>query len=174
MDVQLHRKQRLRELIEHNCGNVIAVFAERIERNDSYVSRMLYPPEKAGAKPIADKMMRVIEAAFGLSRAWLDLPLGAELPNPESPTAISRHKALWQEDKKLAQHKVNEARKPLNEQPANEQQTALEEASSLLIKMSPEGRKNSIAYLRFMLTQHPGITPSSGGERDSIPHQKAA
>lgn len=80
MDVQLHRKQRLRELMNHHCGGVIAVLAEKISRNESYVSRMFYPPDKAGAKPIADKMMLVIESAFGLERAWLDMPLGYGLP----------------------------------------------------------------------------------------------
>lgn len=79
MDVQTHRKQRLRELINVACGGIIAVLASRIDRDESYVSRMLYPPGKAGAKPIADKMMLVIEQAFRLPRAWLDMPLGTDL-----------------------------------------------------------------------------------------------
>lgn len=76
MDVQAHRKQRLRELMALRCDNTIARLAEKIERAESYVSRMLYPMDKPGAKPIADKMSRVIESAFNLERAWLDMPLG--------------------------------------------------------------------------------------------------
>jgi hypothetical protein len=83
MDVQRHRKQRLRELIDHSCGSVIAAFASQISRSDSYASRMLYPPDKPGQKPIADKMMLVIERAFELDRAWLDLPMGSKLPPME-------------------------------------------------------------------------------------------
>lgn len=86
MDVQLHRKQRLRELMNHFCGGVIAVLAEKISRNESYVSRMFYPPDKAGAKPIADKMMLVIESTFGLERAWLDKPLGYGIPQDSGAT----------------------------------------------------------------------------------------
>jgi hypothetical protein len=83
MDTQSHRKQRLRELINATSMGVISVFAAVIGRDDSYVSRMLYPMEKAGAKPIADKMMLVIEEAFKLPRAWLDMPLGAALPQSD-------------------------------------------------------------------------------------------
>lgn len=58
----------------------MAVLAQKIERSESYVQRMFYPPEKAGSKPVGDKMMRLIEAAFDLPRAWLDLPLRAAMP----------------------------------------------------------------------------------------------
>lgn len=50
----------------------------------------------------------------------------------------------------------------------------VQEAATLLLKMSPAGREQALAYLRFMATQHAAQPPSSGGERDSIPHQKAA
>lgn len=173
MDVQVHRKQRLRELIEHSCGNVIAAFAEKIERNESYVSRMLYPSEKAGAKPIGDKMMRVIEDAFGLSRAWIDLPLGTELPEVGPSTDLSSRTEQWPDHIQPAQHQVNEIANSLTLS-AEDHQNLMRETSSLLLKMSPEGRKNSIEYMKFMVTQHPVILPHAGGERDSIPHQKAA
>ena len=81
MDTQSHRKLRLRELIDAQCDGVISAFAARIDTAESYVSRMLYPVGKAGGKPIADKMMLRIESAFSLPRAWLDMPLGAALPN---------------------------------------------------------------------------------------------
>jgi hypothetical protein len=76
MDVQVHRKRRLRELIDAKYDGVIARFADKIGRSNSYVARMLYPMDKAGAKPIADRLMLAIEEAFGLERAWLDRPLG--------------------------------------------------------------------------------------------------
>ena len=50
----------------------------------------------------------------------------------------------------------------------------LREANTLLSQMSRAGREQAIAYLRFMATQHAAKTPSAGGERDSIPHQKEA
>lgn len=76
MDVQAHRKLRLRELINDQCEGVIARFADKVMRSESYIARMLYPMDKPGAKPIADKLMLAIEHAFGLERAWLDKPLG--------------------------------------------------------------------------------------------------
>ncbi len=91
MDTQTHRKLRLRELIDATCSGVIATFAARIGRDDSYVARMLYPADKAGAKPIADKLMLAIEKAFNLPRAWLDLPLGSPVPaqNADNPSSFN-------------------------------------------------------------------------------------
>lgn len=81
MDVQTHRKQRLRELIDSRCDGVIARCADKVMRSESYIARMLYPMDKPGAKPIADKLMLAIEQAFDLERAWLDKPLGYGLPS---------------------------------------------------------------------------------------------
>lgn len=80
MDKYEQRRLRLRELIDTACGGKIADFAARIERSDSYASRMLYADDKKGRKRIGDDMMVVIEEKFNLPRAWLDLPLGADLP----------------------------------------------------------------------------------------------
>lgn len=89
MDTQSHRKLRLRELIDHACGGFISVMAAKIGKADSYVSRMLYSPDKKGAKPVGDKMMLAIEAAFELERAWLDMPLGYDLPLAPSPPPVT-------------------------------------------------------------------------------------
>lgn len=86
MDIQRHRKTRLRELIDHCCHGSIAEMAKKIDRSDSYVGRMLYPPDKAGAKPIGDKLMQAIEQEFGLSRAWLDMPCGTDIPGKTPAT----------------------------------------------------------------------------------------
>ena len=87
MDVQTHRKARLRELIQARFGGVIARFAEAIDRNESYVSRMLYPSDKSGSKPIADKIMLVMEEALNLERAWLDKPMGYDLGEEGAPAS---------------------------------------------------------------------------------------
>jgi len=80
MDIQTHRKQRLRELMDYYCAGKIRNLAEKIARTDSYVGRMFYAPSKRGAKPVGDKMSLVIEGAFTLERAWLDKPLGYGIP----------------------------------------------------------------------------------------------
>lgn len=92
MDIQTHRKLRLRELIDHSCGGYISVMAAKIERADTYIARMLYPVDKKGAKPVGDKMMLDIEAAFGLERAWFDKPMGHALPGTPA-TAAELHVA---------------------------------------------------------------------------------
>lgn len=46
--------------------------ARRIGRDSSYVSRMLYPPDKKGVKRIGDDLVEAIEAAFQLPRGTLD------------------------------------------------------------------------------------------------------
>lgn len=88
MELAEHRKNRLRELMDHTCEGKIAELARRIERSDNYVSRMLYPVGKPQEKPIADKMQRVIEAAFALPRGWFDMPMGTALPGQTQNTPI--------------------------------------------------------------------------------------
>lgn len=105
MEIELHRKARLRELLDHSCGGVIAVLAQKIERNDSYVSRMLYPPNKAGAKPVGDKMMRVIEKAFSLPRAWFDMPMHSALPGAD-PVPSNNSVRLLAPDPGVEAHRV--------------------------------------------------------------------
>lgn len=80
MDKYEQRRLRLKELIDVACNRKISVFAAKIERSDSYASRMLYPADKNGVKRIGDDMMVVIEEKFNLPRAWLDMPLGTALP----------------------------------------------------------------------------------------------
>lgn len=105
MNVQEHRKQRLRELMSLYCNGKIKVLADRLERAESYVSRMLYPVDKAGSKPIADRMSMVIETAFDLERAWLDKPLGYGIPGaqqggahaaePDIGAAVMAERMTW-------------------------------------------------------------------------------
>ena len=72
MDKYERRRERLAQLIQSRCGGVSALFARTIERDASYVARMLYPEGKPGRKRIADDMMEIIEKAFDLPRGWLD------------------------------------------------------------------------------------------------------
>lgn len=97
-------------------------------------------------------------AAFGVTPEWLASGKGPKYPGQE------RQKAFTCEQPPAHYHTETTATTdPL-----------VQEASSLLLKMSPAGREQCLAYLRFMATQHAVQPSSSGGERDSIPHQKAA
>lgn len=58
------RRNWVARLIETECGGIKADFARKIGKDSSYVARMLYEPDKDGAKAIGEDMMRVIVAAF--------------------------------------------------------------------------------------------------------------
>lgn len=66
------RRKRVAELIERDFNGVIAKFAKKIEREPSYVGRMLYEPGKKGRKNISDKLIDVIETKCKLPAGWLD------------------------------------------------------------------------------------------------------
>lgn len=72
MDKYERRRLRLLALRDERCDGKSAVLARKIEREASYVTRMLYPEGKAGRKRISDDMMEIIEKAFDLPRGWLD------------------------------------------------------------------------------------------------------
>jgi hypothetical protein len=63
---QIEEARRLwvAKLVETECNGVKADFARKIGKDASYVARMLYEPEKDGAKAIGEDMMRAIMAAF--------------------------------------------------------------------------------------------------------------
>lgn len=72
MDKYEKRRLRLIELRDEFCDGNASKLARKIEREPSYVSRMLWPGEKPGRKRIADDMIEVIENAFELPRGWMD------------------------------------------------------------------------------------------------------
>lgn len=72
MDKYEKRRQRLIQIRDDFCGGKAVVLARKIEREPSYVSRMLYEEGKKGKKRIADDMVEVIEKAFSLPRGWMD------------------------------------------------------------------------------------------------------
>ncbi|WP_028715520.1 LexA family protein [Pantoea ananatis] len=72
MDKYEKRRQRLIQIRDEFCGGKAVEVARKIEREPSYVSRMLYEDGKKGKKRIADDMVEVIEKAFSLPRGWMD------------------------------------------------------------------------------------------------------
>lgn len=68
MDKYEHRRRCLQALIASMGRGGISKVADAIDRNPSYVSRMLYPPEKSGYKRIGEELMDAITEAFPL---WL-------------------------------------------------------------------------------------------------------
>ncbi len=75
-----HWHLRLQELLTHT-GLTQAAFAERAGITPDYISRLLYPPGKAGKKNLGVVTTRKICAAFDLPVSWFDLPMGAGLPD---------------------------------------------------------------------------------------------
>jgi len=71
MDKYERRRQRLILLRDTRCHGRIVDLAKAIDRDASYVGRMLYPEGKKGKKRIADDMIEVIETAFRLPDGWL-------------------------------------------------------------------------------------------------------
>lgn len=55
-ELRLLRQKKLKRLIDEVSEGNIADFARKIGKEPSYVARMLYPSDKAGAKPIGEKM----------------------------------------------------------------------------------------------------------------------
>lgn len=72
MDKYEQRRLKLIEIRDQFCNGKASDLARRIDREPSYISRMLYPEGKKGKKRIADDMMEIIEKAFNLPRGWMD------------------------------------------------------------------------------------------------------
>lgn len=72
MDKYEKRRLRLIQLRDEFCNGNASELARKLEREPSYVSRMLWPEGKSGRKRIADGMIEVIENAFELPRGWMD------------------------------------------------------------------------------------------------------
>lgn len=73
MDKNETRRRQILDLIASKCGGKRSEFAKMVGLSESYVARMLYPPEKEGRKGIGENMVDRIEAAFKLKHGWLDL-----------------------------------------------------------------------------------------------------
>lgn len=66
------RRRKLRDLIQDVSKGNIADFARKIDKEASYVARMLYPEDKPGAKPIGEKMISHICHTLVLPFDWFD------------------------------------------------------------------------------------------------------
>lgn len=74
------RRLALKALIDEKGRGGTAEVANRIGKEPSYVSRMLYPPGKTGRKRIGDELLEAITKAYP---SWLDRaaqPTGAAAP----------------------------------------------------------------------------------------------
>lgn len=91
MDKYERRRIRLMELRDTKCNGVAATLAEKISRDQSYVTRMLYPAGKKGKKRIADDMIEVIETAFKLPHGWLDQEPGTPTKKDQITGAKTIH-----------------------------------------------------------------------------------
>ncbi|AWY45590.1 helix-turn-helix transcriptional regulator [Glaesserella parasuis] len=71
-DIREIRRKKLKDLIDDVSGGNIADFARKIDKEPSYVARMLYPEGKPGAKPIGEKMAHHILHKFVLPLDWFN------------------------------------------------------------------------------------------------------
>lgn len=88
------RQKQLLAIRDRFCDGVDARLAEKIGREPSYVSRLFYPPGKAGAKNIGMTITDACSAAFPLPPAYWDASLsgrtayGQMLTGPRLGAAI--------------------------------------------------------------------------------------
>lgn len=80
MNFTEHWRLRLQELLT-SSGLTQAAFADRIGVSPDYVSRLLYPAEKAGRKNLGVVTMRKITESFELPAGWFDAPIGSSIPD---------------------------------------------------------------------------------------------
>jgi hypothetical protein len=78
MDKKLIRKANLQLLIDRQFGigkhGAKAEFARRMGKQADYISRCLYPPDKAGSKNVGEDLARDIEKEFKLEEYAFDKP----------------------------------------------------------------------------------------------------
>lgn len=72
MDKYERRRLRLIEIRDELCDGSGASLAKRIDKSDSYVSRMLWPEGREGRKRIGEGMVEHVEDVFGLPRGSYD------------------------------------------------------------------------------------------------------
>lgn len=72
MDKYERRRLALQRILDVMFQGRIVDLAKKIDRDASYVSRMLYPADKKGMKRIGDDMVEHIEKAVGLPRGGMD------------------------------------------------------------------------------------------------------
>lgn len=66
------RRLNLIKLKDELCDGKIVTLAKRMNKDQGFVSRLLYEEGKKYKKNIADKLVLDIESSFNLPRGWLD------------------------------------------------------------------------------------------------------
>jgi hypothetical protein len=94
MDKYELRRQKLSELMNEQCDGKVSSLAKRLGRSDSYVARMLYPPDKPGFKRIGEDMADVIAQTFNLDRRSLDRAVEPEVSSMELQWVSANEAAL--------------------------------------------------------------------------------
>jgi transcriptional regulator with XRE-family HTH domain len=85
-----HWRRRLIEL-RAALGVTQAAMAAAIGVEPSYLSRLLYPPGKAGRKNLGLDTMRALRSTYSLRADWFDLPLGTVLPGENTALGVAEH-----------------------------------------------------------------------------------
>jgi hypothetical protein len=93
------RPKRIEQIIRDDCGGSRKTFAERIGKNENYISRMRR--DSAGNKSIGEETAYIIEHRFHKPRGWLDDDVyeGLRDTPPVSPLLSDEAAALaiaWQ------------------------------------------------------------------------------
>lgn len=114
MNFTEHWRLRLQELLT-STGLTQAAFAERIGVSPDYVSRLLYPADKAGRKNLGVVTMRKITTAFELPAGWFDAPLGTSAPNSDSASRAGAAKPEGTTSKHLVTEQEPEERSKKSE-----------------------------------------------------------
>jgi hypothetical protein len=74
MDIQEIRRLNLQYLIDTKFNGVVATFARKVDKDSSYISRCLYPPEKKHSKKMGEKVAAEFCEALSFPRTWMDTP----------------------------------------------------------------------------------------------------
>lgn len=138
MDKYERRRLRLLRLRDEQCGGSGAALARRIGRDQSYVTRMLYPETKKGKKRIADDMMEIVEEAFDLPRGWMDMDDAVSEPG-DLPSNVTR--MADQEDQRIAA------------------------VVALMLATDETGREVALGAVRVALSGYAGMSRQANGAR---------
>jgi phage repressor protein C with HTH and peptisase S24 domain len=106
MDPSEARRLNVKRLISENFKNKQTLFAAKIAKPDSYVTRMLSDPDKGGSRTIGERMARHIEECLGLAKYALDKPNIAtpfQVKEPEPTYTVS---AAFQESVFIAESTI--------------------------------------------------------------------
>lgn len=106
MDKYERRRLNLARILADQCSGKIADLAKKIDRSDSYVTRMLYPVGKTGKKRIGEDLADLVSKIFGFDIS-ADTPENTVARLYAVPDAKDRDKAFALELAALVTSYVN-------------------------------------------------------------------